>query len=351
VISAEISGARCEVPVPPGEPVPAAVVPNDGDLTYAEISFDPATLEALAGAAMNIGHPPTEAVCWNAAWRMVTTGSLSGADLAGLVIRRLAGSPPPPAPAPFQVAGLEVLLERAVTAADLYTADAERDGVRAALAAASLAGAGAAAPGSPAQRALAGGFAASAHSGDQLAQARAWLDGAPRPEGLDLDGDLRGRLLRTLAARGLASDEDLDALAAADPVAGEVSRVTARAARPDSAAKAQAWDLALGGRDRKTTEAAASGMWVPGQEALLAGYRDRYFAEALPALDQRELRSMRRLARALYPVTLAGPATLAATAAAAERDGLSRGLRLVLREQEAILRSALAARSQPRRWP
>ena len=43
LISAEISGARCEVPVPAGEPVPDAVVLNDGDLTYAEISFDPAS--------------------------------------------------------------------------------------------------------------------------------------------------------------------------------------------------------------------------------------------------------------------------------------------------------------------
>jgi hypothetical protein len=114
------------------------------------------------------------------------------------------------------------------------------------------------------------------------------------------------------------------------------------------------------------TEAAASAMWVPGQEGLLAAYRDRYFAEALPVLDGLGIRSMRRLARALYPVTLAEPATLAATAAAAAeagtdlvgtvqpgagRDGLGPGLRLVLREQEAIMTSALAARSQPRRWP
>jgi aminopeptidase N len=35
----------------------------------------------------------------------------------------------------------------------------------------------------------------------------------------------------------------------------------------------------------------------------------------------------------------------------AKRDDLSRGLRLVLQEQEVILRSALAARSMPRRWP
>ena len=50
-------------------------------------------------------------------------------------------------------------------------------------------------------------------------------------------------------------------------------------------------------------------------------YRDRYFAEALPVLDGRDIRQMRRLARALYPVTLAEPATLAATSAAAQVDG------------------------------
>jgi len=90
-------------------------------------------------------------------------------------------------------------------------------------------------------------------------------------------------------------------------------------------------------------------MWVPGQEELLAGYRDRYFAEALAELDRRPLREMRRLVRALYPVTLATPETLTATEAAAERGELSRGLRLALREQQVIMRAMLAARSAPRR--
>ena len=348
VIGAEVSGARSAVPVPAGEPVPAAIVPNDGDLTYAEIAFDPASLEALAGAAMEVGDPLTEAMGWNAAWRMVMAGALNGADLAGLVTRRLAAAELPPA------AGIEVLLERAVTAADLYTEHDERLRARAALAAACLTGADAAAPGSPVQRALAAGFAASADSGDQLARARAWLDGTVsdgrgRPAGLDVDGDLRGRLLRTLAARGLAADGELDALAAADPVGGARNRVAGRAARPDAAAKAQAWAVALGDADRRITEAAASAMWVPGQEALLAAYRDRYFDTALEVLDRRDIRSLRRLSRALFPVTLADPATLAATAAAAERGDLSDGLRLVLREQEAILRALRAARAAPRR--
>ena len=208
MISAEISGARCEVPVPAGEPLPDAVVLNDGDLTYAEISFDPATLDVLAEAAMDVGDPVTEAVCWNAAWRMVTTGALAGADFAGLVARRLGGGAPLPA------AGLEILLERAVTAADLYAPDTERAGLRASVAAASLAGVSA------------------------------------------------GR-------RG------------AEPG-------SCRALRPDAAAKAAAWELALAeGQDRRTTEAAARGIWVPGQEAVLAGFRERYFAEAVPALDGR----------------------------------------------------------------
>ena len=349
LISAEISGARCELPVPAGEPVPDAVVLNDGDLTYAELALDPATMDALAAAAMDVGDPLTEAVCWNAAWRMVTAGSLAGGDFAGLVTRRLGVS------ARLPVAGVEVLLERAVTAADRYSPDAERAGLRAAVAAASLAGATTAAAGSPRQRALAAGFAASASSDGQLAALRSWLSGGPRPDGLELDGDLRAGLLRTLAARGLAAEEDLDALAG-DPVGGARNLATCRALRPDATAKAAAWEMALdASQDRRMAEAAARGIWVPGQEAVLgssvlAGYRERYFAEALPALDARDIRAMRRLARALYPATLAEPATLAATAAAVERGGLSDGLRLVLQEQEVILRAVLAARSVPRRW-
>ena len=127
---------------------------------------------------MDVGDPLTEAVCWNAAWRMVTAGSaadaLAAADFAGLVIRRLRGSVSLP-----------------------------------------------------------------------------------------------------------------------DPVAGEQNRATCRALRPDAAAKLQAWTAALAAEaDWRLAVASASGIWVPGQGELLgrswlAEYRDRYFAEALPALDGR----------------------------------------------------------------
>jgi hypothetical protein len=55
-----------------------------------------------------------------------------------------------------------------------------------------------------------------------------------------------------------------------------------------------------------------------------------------------------RLARLLYPATLADPATIAATDAALDRGGLGDPLRLALLEQQAILRQILAARATSR---
>ena len=61
---------------------------------------------------------------------------------------------------------------------------------------------------------------------------------------------------------------------------------------------------------------------------------------------------MRHLARALYPATLAVAGDAGGHRGRTEPrdDRLSHGLRLVLLEQEAILRSVLAARSVAPRW-
>jgi aminopeptidase N len=310
---------------------------NHGDLTYARIGFDQQSFQALAATAMDVDDPLTEAVCWNAAWHMVTSGQLTAAELAGMVIRRLGGLP---------LAGTEVLLERAVECADVYAPPAARASIRQRLADAAVQTAEQAAAGSPQQRALAAGFAAAAHSHSQLDRLRSWLTGEMLPDGLTLTADLRGQILRTLAARGLASDADLDALAVLDPVAGEQNRATCAAMRPGPAAKETAWALALDAdQDFRMARAHAQGLWVPGQEDIMDGYRNRYFTEALPAIDTRPPRVMRTLARLLYPSTLVSPATLAATETALQATQLSRRLQVIVREQQAILRSALTARS------
>jgi aminopeptidase N len=338
LVGAELAGGRSEVPGLAGEPVPDALIVNDGGLTFAQIRFDDRSLRALTGCAMDVGDPVTEAVCWNAAWDMTTAAELPVAEFTSLAARRITARHPPP--------GLADLLQRAITGADYYADPRQRPGLRERLADAALECAGRARPGSQAQRAAAAGFAASAQNERQLGLLRSWLGGASLPEGLAAGPELRGQILATLSARDLAAGDELAALAAGDPVSGEEQAATCRALRPDPAAKAAAWAAALaGGQSPRMAMAHARGIWAPGQEDILAPYRDRYFAEALTAATGHEPRTVQRLAGLLYPATLADSATISATDAALAAGDLPAGLRLVLLDQGAILRQVLAARA------
>jgi aminopeptidase N len=338
VVDAEITGARTLVPELAAAPAPDVLVINDGDLTFARIRFDQRTLRTLMACGMDLSDPLTEAVCWNAAWDMTTSAELSVGDFTGLVARRIGGERPP--------AGIAELVAHAIMAADFYAVPAHRSWLRERVADAALHGARQARPGSRTQRVLASGFAAAAHGESQITLLREWLNGASLPDGVAADLEVRGQILTTLSARGLTTDDDLDAFAATDPVGGEVRRATCRALRPDPAAKESAWKAALGeGQSRRMALAHARGIWVPGQDALLTPYRERYFTEVLPAVADHEVSAAGRLARMLYPATLADSATIAATDAALARGDLSEPLRAVLLEQRAILQQVLAARA------
>ena len=397
VVHAEVGGERTPVPSLAGEKLPDAVVLNDGDLSYTRVRFDERTLRTLAAAAMDVGDPLTEAVCWTAAWQLVIAAELAAADFADLVIRRLAGpaltGPPsagPPIPG-LPLVGVETLLERAVECADVYAPPADRAAIRERVAGTvlelternpgSVAGGPTPQPRAPVprraagarddsgnhtgtsgqrehpgnsaagprQQALAAGFAASAHSASQLDLLRSWLSGDLLPDGLSLTADLRARVLFTLSARGLADDGNLDALAAADPIAGDSTVPPAAPcarilpARKPPGRRRSPTIRTCGWRRR--TRAACG--WQA-RRTSSAGVRDRYFTEALSALADREPRTTRRLARLLYPATLVSPATVAATDAALQARHPGGQLRVIVQEQQAILRSALAARSTAR---
>jgi hypothetical protein len=112
--------------------------------------------------------------------------------------------------------------------------------------------------------------------------------------------------------------------------------------RPDLAAKEAAWAAALSpGQPARIAEACAAGIWVPGQENLMAGYRDRYFTEVLPALAARKPWPKARLSRRLFPATLISDTTSEAANAAKPSDHV---LRLAVAEQAVIMRRRLAAR-------
>jgi aminopeptidase N len=305
-----------------------AVVLNDQDLSHTQVRFDSRSAGALTAAACQLGDPLSEAVCWNGFWLLVTSAELPAAQFTDLVSRRLqAGGLPS--------AGIETLLSRAVEAADAWAPPSQRADLREQIADATQTAAGD-------QHKLAIGFAASAQTDDQLARLDAWLAGKGRPGGIAVDAELRARILFTLAARGLARAQDIDALPRLDPVTGEVNRATCLALQPDLAAKEAAWTAALSTSEpARIAQACAAGIWVPGQEELMAGYRDRYFTEALVALATRSPWSKSKLSRPLFPETLASEATIEAANAAEPLDDV---LRLAVADQVTIMRRRLAAR-------
>lgn len=329
LMHAELDAERTTVA---GLPAADAVVLNDQDLSHTRTGFDARSAEALTAAACQVGDPLSEAVCWNGFWLLVTSGSQPAAEFTDMVCRRLQSGGLPEV-------GIEELLSRAVEAADAWAPPRQRAGLREQIADATRTAAGDA-------RKLAAGFAASAQTDGQLAMLGAWLAGKNLPDGLAIDAELRARILFTLAARGLARGEDIDALPRLDPVTGAANRTTCLAMQPDLVAKEAAWAAALSGSEpTMMAQAHAAGIWMPGQEELMAGYRDRYFSEALPALVTRPLAwSKSRLGSVLFPATLVSEATIEAADAAESPDNL---LRLAVAEQTTIMRRRLAARTGP----
>ena len=305
-----------------------AVILNDQDLSYTRTGFDARSARVLAATACQLGDPLSEAVCWNGFWLLVTSAELSAAQFTDMACRRLQSGGLPEV-------GVETLLSRAVEAADAWARPRQRAGLREQIADATRTAAGDA-------RELAIGFAASAQTDDQLAALGAWLAGKDLPDGLAIDAELRARILFTLAARGLARADDIDALTRLDPVTGAANRATCLAMQPDPAAKEAAWAMAISSAEpTRMALAYAAGIWVPGQEELMSGYRDRYFTEALPALATRKLSwSKSRLGSLLFPVTLVSEATIEAANAAEPSDNV---LRLAVADQSTIMRRRLAA--------
>jgi len=330
------SGDWTHVPELTGIRMPAAIILNDADLTFATIGLDPRSWQALVACAMDLGDPLAESVCWGAAWHKVQLAELDAAEFAAIVARRIITGRP--------ATGFEQLLDRALVGTGFYTSPTRRAAGRRQLAAAALSAAERAQPASRDQLALARAYARCADSDAQLGLLRFWLDGRSLPSGLVPDLDLRGRILASLSARGLAADADLAAYVADDPAAGDIKAATWRAMRPDGQSKHAAWAAALAAdQSPRLARANAEGIWVAGQEDLMSEYRDRYFAEALPALSARDARGerlARRLADLLFPVTLDPEATIEAVQAALGRDDLTDRIRTILRDQQAELRTA-----------
>ncbi|MEU4416014.1 aminopeptidase N [Nocardia salmonicida] len=269
---------------------------NDGDLTYAKVRLDTASLATVGSSLDRVTDPLARGLIWSALWNATRDGELGAARYLSMA-RDFA-------PTETNMALLTAVLANASFTIGHYLPEPARDRWRGEWLESCWATMHSSAPGSGAQLAWARATAAAATvDGRRATDIRAMLlDGGP--QGLALDPDLRWALWTASAATGAAKVAELDAELERDNTAsGRTAHLRTLAARPEPEVKASAWDSALG--DTTLTndhlDAVIEGFRAGQRRDLTARYDDEYFAALRAVWDQRSIEIARRIVVGLFP--------------------------------------------------
>ncbi|WP_433344140.1 aminopeptidase N [Micromonospora sp. CA-111912] len=320
-----------------GQPAARLLLPNAGDLTFAKIRLDPASADAVPLVLPTLTDPLARALLWGEALDAATDGERPVAGLVGLVDAALPGE--------TELGVVEDVLLAVRPLVDRYLDPLAREAALLRLAGACERMLAAAGPGGSRQLAAARALIGATTDIDLLT---GWLAGRGVPDGLAVDTELRWSVLGRLVVLGAAGEAEISAEAAADLSAAGAERAAGcRAALPDPAAKAAAWEAVVRNTELsvRLVEAAAEGFWQPEQAELTAPYVSRYFADMPAAWPRRTPSAAESVAHLAFPRYAVALPTRDLAAALLARDDLPAGLRRVVTDLDDDLRRALVART------
>ncbi|MET8283262.1 aminopeptidase N [Micromonospora sp. NPDC005174] len=332
-----VDGGRTVLGALAGEPAAQLLLPNDGDLTFAKVRLDPASVEAVALVLPGLADSLTRAVLWGEALDAVTDGERPVGGLVDLMVAAL--------PAETEVIIAEDVLTLSRSLVDRYLDPLARSAALARVAGACRRLLDGAPAGESLQLAAARGWISATTDSDLLV---GWLAGRDVPTGLKVDAELRWAVLRRLVVLGAAGAEEIAAETSVDvSSAGAERAARCRAALPDPAAKEAAWEIIV--RDSELSnrllEATAEGFWQPEQADLTTAYVERYFTEMPAAARRRTPWTADRVAKLAFPHYAVAQPTREAAVALLACDDLTPGLRRVVTDADDDLRRALVART------
>ncbi|MEP6462210.1 MAG: aminopeptidase N [Frankiaceae bacterium] len=342
-VELDVVGARTDVPELVGKRQPDLLLVNDDDLTYAKIRLDE---RSLATARVGIGSIPSSlarALCWAAAWDMTRDAELAARDYVALVLGGVDSE--------AEVGVVQTLLRQARVAVDAFADPAWRPTGLALMADTARERLLAAEPGSDLQLVWMRALTSSATTAEQVQLLRAVLAGERTIPGLVVDTELRWTLLTRLVVLGVLREEAIDAERLRDNTAAGARRAaTAMAARPDAAAKAEAWRQLVETDELPNAMQSATilGFQQPDQRELVSAYVDPYFAMVGRIWNERTLDMAQTLVEGLYPVLVISPETVTKTDAYLESGHPPAALRRLLLEARAGITRALAAQQRDR---
>jgi aminopeptidase N len=293
----DVVGARTEIAGVVSEPVPDLVLPNHLDLAYAKIRFDARSLQTLTAQLRDVTDALARTLCWGAAFDMLRDAELAARRYVDLMLNNIEGE--------TDIGVVRDLVLRGSGAISTYGDPSNRDALRTRVAAASKENMLAADPGSDFQLVWTRWFTATAREEDDVRFVRGLLDGSTSVGGLAVDTDLRWQIVSSLAHIGVDDDDLLIAEELErDPTdQGERYAAAARASRPTTEAKAEAWEKVTNDPEitLATLRAIIGGFQQNDQEELREPYVDKYFAELLPYWNKRDLDLGLAFTGGMYP--------------------------------------------------
>ena len=345
----DVEGSETEVPALVGVSRGQLILVNDDDLTYCSLRLDGRSLQTALQRIADIAEPLPRSLVWSAAWEMTRDAELRARDFVALVSGGVQ--------AETEVGVAQRLLLQAQTALASYAEPGwAREHGWPQFADRLLGLARAAPPGSDHQLAFVNTLCSSVLSARHVEILADLLDRDPAEQGLaglEIDTDLRWRIVTALAAAGEIDADGpatpfIDAEVRRDPTAaGKRHGAQAAAARPQLAVKEQAWTTVVEDDTLPniTARSMIAGIAPPGQHELLKPFTERYF-EAIPGVwTRRSSEVAQTVVIGLYPhwdVSEAGVAAADAFLAAPEAEVPPALRRLVLEGQAGVKRSLKA---------
>jgi aminopeptidase N len=287
-IDLDVAGPSTPVPALAGAPTAALLLLNDADLTFARVRPDEAGLAALQQHGPWLPDPVSRAVARLTLWHLVDDGLLPATDVVQYVVRAL--------PAETEAAVREGLLRNAVTAVQDWTSGSAAVVAGRELAQACL---------DLVARAEREGDPAMRLSALQAALAVAYDRGilAELDDLVGSDPDLRWRWFARSASIGDYDEAAVDRALELDPDPDAPARaIGVRAARPELAAKREAWNAVFVERAVPLQAYVPIGVafWDAAHADVLGEFADDFLAR-LPSLDDMGMTATMATVRSFFP--------------------------------------------------
>lgn len=341
-VETDIDGDLTEVPELVGRKRGDLVLLNDGDLTYAKIRLDAASLATAIEHIADVADPLARSLIWGAAWDMTRDGEMAARDYIELVLRGIGSE--------TESTTIRTTLGQVRLAAASYVAPETRDAQRRRVADGLWRLLEHADAGSDLQLQLATAFALAASTDehwDRVAQLRR---GDVILDGLDIDHDLSWQLLVSLAAGGKVDRSEIArALEADNTSKGSEMAAQARAALPGHDSKQVEWAALVDSDELPNTviRSAAAGFVHAASRDDLAGFVGPYFTMIERVWRERTFQIASYLVELLYPAPLANAELRDATREwLREHADAPAGLRRIVAENLAGVERAIDAQNR-----